>query len=236
MPTDSRTMSSPMPAAASCAALICWCVVLAGWITRVLASPTFARWLARRSDSMNLAPAARPPLYAEADHRTRAARQQPSRQLVVRVIRQTRMQYPGDCVGAGAGTRARPRCSPCGARPAGSRSRRLAADGMHSCGDRHTPNCRKPSVRARITKCRRPELFGEHDALIARHGLRQRRVFSGASQSNRPPSISAPPIGDAVAADPLGDRVHHDVGAQIERAAQIGVAKVLSISSGMPGA
>ena len=65
MPTESRTSSSPNPAALSCAASICWCVVLAGWMTRVLASPTLARWLASRSASMNFRPAARPPLMPQ---------------------------------------------------------------------------------------------------------------------------------------------------------------------------
>src|SRR3546814_1232234 len=54
-------MSSPTPDAWSCSAVICWCVVLAGWITSVLASPTLARCEARRQASMNFAPALRPP-------------------------------------------------------------------------------------------------------------------------------------------------------------------------------
>ena len=43
IPTDSRIIPSAMPAACSAAAFICWCVVEAGWITNVLASPTLAR-------------------------------------------------------------------------------------------------------------------------------------------------------------------------------------------------
>ena len=60
-PTEILTRSSPTPAAARSATDICWWVVLAGWITSVLASPTLARWEARRTAAMNLAPASRPP-------------------------------------------------------------------------------------------------------------------------------------------------------------------------------
>src|SRR5271169_2473956 len=61
-PTERRTRSSPTPEAASSSALIWEWVVLAGWITKVLASPTLARWEARRRASMNFRPASRPPL------------------------------------------------------------------------------------------------------------------------------------------------------------------------------
>src|SRR6202035_4201060 len=39
MPTEMRTMSGVTPACSWSASLICRCVVEAGWITRVLASP-----------------------------------------------------------------------------------------------------------------------------------------------------------------------------------------------------
>ena len=51
-----------MPAAASSAG-VCWLwVVVAGWITSVLASPILARCEASLTDSMNFRAAAQPPL------------------------------------------------------------------------------------------------------------------------------------------------------------------------------
>src|SRR6202050_5030995 len=44
VPTDSRTVPGPTPAARSSSSLSCRCVVLAGWMMRLFASPTFARW------------------------------------------------------------------------------------------------------------------------------------------------------------------------------------------------
>jgi hypothetical protein len=41
------------PALFCSASLSCWWVVLAGWMTRVLASPTLARWLASLTLEMN---------------------------------------------------------------------------------------------------------------------------------------------------------------------------------------
>ena len=60
-PTDSRMRSSPMPAAASCSEVICWWVVEPGCTTSDRASPTLARCDQSSSDSMKVAPAARPP-------------------------------------------------------------------------------------------------------------------------------------------------------------------------------
>src|SRR5579872_1900995 len=42
-PTDSRTVPGPTPVARSSSSPSCRCVVLAGWMTRLFASPTFAR-------------------------------------------------------------------------------------------------------------------------------------------------------------------------------------------------
>ena len=62
MPTETRTRSGVTPLATCSSSESCWCVVVAGWMTSVLASPTFARWLASLTLSMNLRPASRPPL------------------------------------------------------------------------------------------------------------------------------------------------------------------------------
>src|SRR5262249_10589790 len=44
VPTDSRTVPGPTPAARSSSSPSWRCVVLAGWMIRLFASPTFARW------------------------------------------------------------------------------------------------------------------------------------------------------------------------------------------------
>ena len=95
-PTESRIMSSPTPAAASASAPTCRWVVEAGWITRVLASPTLARWEAS-SHALDEAPAgAAAALDPEAHHRARALGQNPLGQPVVGVAGERGMQHPGD--------------------------------------------------------------------------------------------------------------------------------------------
>src|SRR5208282_3850016 len=61
-PTESRIISGNTPAA-RCSASSSWrCVVEAGWITRVRASPTLARWERNCTASMKRTPASAPPL------------------------------------------------------------------------------------------------------------------------------------------------------------------------------
>ena len=64
-----------MPPASFSSVVNCWCVVDAGWITRLLASPTLARCENTCSASMKRRPASSPPLDAERQHAARAARQ-----------------------------------------------------------------------------------------------------------------------------------------------------------------
>ena len=61
MPTDMRTMSGVTPALMRSASSICRCVVDAGWITSVFASPMLARWLRNCVASMKRSPAFAPP-------------------------------------------------------------------------------------------------------------------------------------------------------------------------------
>ena len=61
MPTDSRIVPGPTPAARSSSSLNCRCVVLAGWMTRLLASPTLARCDHSERPRMKSWPASRPP-------------------------------------------------------------------------------------------------------------------------------------------------------------------------------
>src|SRR5690606_32636024 len=61
IPTDSRIVPGRTPAARSSASTSCLCVVLAGWMTRLFASPTFARCDHTVRPRMNSCPASRPP-------------------------------------------------------------------------------------------------------------------------------------------------------------------------------
>src|SRR5580692_7968373 len=61
VPTDSRTVPGLTPAARSSSSLSWRCVVLAGWMIRLLASPTLARWDHSDTPRMRSCPPARPP-------------------------------------------------------------------------------------------------------------------------------------------------------------------------------
>ena len=84
------------------------------------------------------------------------------------------------------------------------------------------PKSRRPSARARHDEGRRAELLGEDDAVIAGVGLGHGRELA----RGRPVEAAAvdedAADGDAVAAEELGGRMHDDVGAVLERPAQIG--------------
>src|ERR1700722_1424015 len=61
MPTESRIVPGRTPAAASSRSSSCRCVVLAGWMTRLFASPTFARCDHKVRQRINSCPASLPP-------------------------------------------------------------------------------------------------------------------------------------------------------------------------------
>ena len=61
VPTDSRTVPGTIPAARSSSSFSWRCVVLAGWMIRLFASPTFARWDQSVTPPMRLCPPTRPP-------------------------------------------------------------------------------------------------------------------------------------------------------------------------------
>ena len=71
----------------------------------------------------------------------------------------------------------------------------------------------------------RTEFFTEDDAVIARIGRGQRRKFSGFIPIEMTAIDNDSSDGDAVAADPFGDGVHHDVGTEFDRAREIGRRK-----------
>src|SRR5204863_2834088 len=60
VPTDSRMVPGPTPAARSSSSLSCRCVVLAGWMMRLLESPTLARCDHNVTPRMKYSPAVRP--------------------------------------------------------------------------------------------------------------------------------------------------------------------------------
>ena len=61
VPTESRTVPGPTPPAASSSSLSWRCVVLAGWMIRLLASPTLARCDQRVTPRIRSWPPSRPP-------------------------------------------------------------------------------------------------------------------------------------------------------------------------------
>ena len=69
---------------------------------------------------------------------------------------------------------------------------------------------------------RRAELLGEVDAVIAGIGLRQRRKLARRLPVEAAAVDQHAADGDAMAAQPLGRRMHDDIGAVLERPAQVG--------------
>ena len=67
MPTDRRTKSGVTPVEICCASSSCWCVVVAGWMARDLASPMFARWLEELKVIDEFAPCIAATFQTEAD-------------------------------------------------------------------------------------------------------------------------------------------------------------------------
>ncbi len=68
----------------------------------------------------------------------------------------------------------------------------------------------------------RAELLVEDDAVISGIGLGQNRKFAGSAPVEPAAVDDDAADGDAVAADPFGGRVHDDVGAKLDRPAEIG--------------
>ena len=75
MPTESRIVPGPTPAARSSSSSSCRCVVLAGWMMRLLESPTFARCDHNVTPRMKSCPAARPPWQSNENTAPGALRQ-----------------------------------------------------------------------------------------------------------------------------------------------------------------
>ena len=68
----------------------------------------------------------------------------------------------------------------------------------------------------------RAELLVEDDAVIAGIGFGQHRKLAGAAPVEPAAVDDHAADGDAMAADPFGGRIHHDVGAELDRPAEIG--------------
>ena len=66
------------------------------------------------------------------------------------------------------------------------------------------------------------ELLVEDDAVISGIGLGQNRKFAGGAPIEPAAVDNHAADGDAMAADPLGGRIHHDIGAKLDRPAEIG--------------
>ena len=202
------------------------CVVLAGWITSDLASPTLARCEKTRSALDEPAgPARAAALEVEAEHRAAALRQQPLRRARGRgapAVPDRRPMPPAD---APPGTRRPCACCRRGAPCAAAASRCPAGSGRRSSAP-----CRRRSRAgpraARAAGRRRRGFLGEVHAVEARVGLGQRRELACACaavpvEACRQ-STSTPPMATPWPRQELGRRVEHQVGAVIERPHQIG--------------
>ena len=66
------------------------------------------------------------------------------------------------------------------------------------------------------------ELLVEDDAVISGIGLGQHRKFAGGAPVEPAAIDDDAADGDAMAADPFGGRIHDDVGAELDRPAEIG--------------
>ena len=71
----------------------------------------------------------------------------------------------------------------------------------------------------------RAELLVEDNAVISGIGFGERRKFAGGAPIEAAAVDDHAADGDAVAADPFGGRIHHDVGAKLDRPAEIGRCK-----------
>ena len=96
MPMLSRMKSGLTPAPTISSSLSWLWVVVAGWIARLLASPTFARWLKSFRLSMNRRPGFQPALDAKAEDRARALGQVLRGPRVVGMRGEAGMADPGD--------------------------------------------------------------------------------------------------------------------------------------------
>ncbi len=190
-------------------------------MTRVLASPTLARWLASRSASMNLRPAARPPLmpqlmmapaprgssrlassksgcdgsdgWTHPIHGLALGQEIEHRRGVLHVALHAQRQ----------GLDALQQVEGIGRRQAGAEIAQALGARPHDEGGR-------------------AELLAEDDAVIAGIGLGDGGKLAGGRKVETAAVDDDAADGDAVAADPLGDGMHHDVGAELDRPAEIG--------------
>ena len=173
---------------------------------------------------MNFLPAGPAALDAETDDRSGAARQQLLCQFVVRMAFQRRMQHPLDRLVGGQELEH------------GERIRHVA---VHAHAERldalqQLEGVGRRQARAEIAQAlgARPhdegglaELLVEDDAVIAGIGLGQLRKFSGPAPVEPAAVDDDAADRDAMAADPFGRRIHHDVGAELDRPAEIGRRK-----------
>ena len=224
LPPRARPTGAPFPRRrrppSSCSASICWCVVLAGWMTSVLASPTLARWLASRTASMNLRPAARPPLMPKLTIEP-APFGNSLRQRVIGMACERRVQHPFDRLVLLQEGEHRAPCSPCAAPCAEQRLDALQQ--VEGVGRRQARAEIAQALGARPhDEGRGAELLGEDEAVIAGVRLGHRRDLPFALPVEPAAVDDRAADGDAVAADPFGDRVHDEVGAEFDRPAEIG--------------
>ncbi len=202
----------------------CW----PGWMTSVRVSPMLARWLHSSNASMNARPAARPPTTPNEN-----TAPGPLRQVALRARRgaggrRRPAQRTHDDAGSSArGTRRRLRALArwasirCGSVSTPCRSRKALN------GDSVGPTSRSCSARRRVQKRVLAEVRPPRQPAVRRHRLGHPREVAVAPVE--PPGLDHHTAErGAVAADELRRRVHDDVGAPLDRPAQVGRRHVSS--------
>jgi hypothetical protein len=191
-PTETRIISSPIPAWRSCWSVICWWVVEPGWITSERRSPTLARCENSSIDSMNRRPASRPPLIPNEKTGAGSLRQQPLRELAVGMRGKLGIGHPLDGVG---GLEELDHPTRVGDVPLHPNVQGLQSlDHLRrGIGAHRGPEVPQPLRPGPGDERGRPELIGEVDVVIGGVGLGQGREPPDDSQSNRPLSTSTPP-------------------------------------------
>ena len=219
IPTEMRIRSGGTPPAWRASSDSCRWVVLAGWMTRVRVSPMLARWLHSSNASMKARPAARPPGDAEREHGAGAERQVTGGALVVRMVGKTCPAHPRHAgfaaqrVGNGAG---------------------IGEVGIHPLRQRLDALHQQERVEGRQRRADVAELFGAQPGAerVLAEVAPPRQVAVRRHRLGHPREVAVAPVElagfdhdtaerRAVTSEELRRRVHDDVGAPLDRPAQI---------------
>ena len=218
-PTDNRIISGSTPAARCSASSSCRCVVDAGWMTSVLASPTLARCDRNCTPSMNRSPAAAPPRTPNVRMPPAPRGRYSARERLVAIARQQRIVHPLDRRMRGQVLRHGQRRF---AMPRHAQVQRLDALQQQERGQRRQRRTQRAHrLHPRLHReAEVAEGLVEAHAVIAARRLGHLRKLAVVPRKLAGLDQHAAHRG-AVAAQVFGHRVDDDVGAVLERPAQV---------------